>query len=176
MALNATTPETSWGEVHLFIGEPGAGDTMSANMEDLGIIDESGITIETSDGESYELKDINGKVHDKLVLEPSLSIIATLLKPSEATRGKFWEMEEEGEGNNRKVWVKSMIPTKKYSVRLAVPNRPNTETFEAPYCSVTMKPYWSKEKGFTAEVRFDILEGATGNAFGFGKPATTTAE
>ena len=173
MALNTATPETSWGEVHLFIGTPGDGDTMSTNMVDLGLIDESGISIETSDGDSYELKDINGKVHDKLVLEPTLSMTATLLKPSEETRGKFWEMEEEGSGDGRKVWVKSMIANQKYSVKLAIPNRPNTETFEAPYCTVTMKPSWSKEKGFTAEVKFDILEGKTGNAFGFGKPAAT---
>ena len=173
MALNTATPETSWGEVHLYIGTPGAGDILATDFEDLGIIDEEGIAIETEDGETYELKDINGKLIDKLTTEPTLSITATLVKPSEATRGKFWKMKEEGEGDNRKVWVDSMISSKKYSVKLAIPDRPDTETFEVPLCAVSMKPEWTKEKGFTAPVTFDVIEGATGKLFAFGKPAAT---
>ena len=168
MALSKETPQTMWGEVHLFIGTPGDGDTLATSFEDLGLIDDEGISIETEDGESYELKDINGKLVDKLTKEPTLRITATLLKPTEETRGKFWQMEEEGTGESRKVWVKSMIASKKYSIKLAVPNRPGTETFEVPLCTVAMKPTWSKEKGFTAPVTFDVITGETGKPFCFG--------
>lgn len=168
MALTNTNAATAWGDTHIYMGTPEANGGMAKTLEDLGIIDEDGMTMETADGTALQLKDINGKLIDELTQEPELTLNFTLLKPSEETRGKFWDMEESGTGDQRKVNVKSLITLQKYSVKFANPKMVGSETFEAPYCSVTMKPNWSASKGFYAECSAKILNGDAGYLFGFG--------
>ncbi len=178
MAFSNNHAATAWGDTHLYLGEPESNGDMSKNLEDLGIIDEDGLTMETADGNALQLKDINGKLIDELTQEPELTLNFTLLKPSEETRGKFWDMEESGSGDSRKVNVKSLVTLDKYSIKFANPKMAGSETFEAPYCSVTMKPNWSASKGFYAECSAKILMGDANYLFGFGvvPAATGTAE
>lgn len=166
--LSTAIPETSWGDVHAELGVPGANGAMSANLEDLGSIDTDALTIETADGTVYQLKDINGKLIDELKQEPELTVNFTLLKPSEATRGKFWDTEVIGTGAARKQRIKSLITTKKYSFKFSNPKMIGSETFEAPYCSMSMKPGYSSQKGFTAVCSAKLLVGAAGYLFDFG--------
>ena len=166
--LSTETAETSWGDVHVMMGKPGESGAMSTTLEDLGSIDAEGLSFETTDGAVYQLKDINGKLIDELRQEPDLAINFTLLKPSEATRGKFWDTEVSGTGNDRKQRVKSLITQEKYSLKLANPSVTGSETFEAPCCLVTMKPAYSSQKGSTAECTARLLKGQAGYLFDFG--------
>lgn len=166
--LKTTTPESSWGDVHASIGKPEANGAMSKSLSDLGSIDTDALTIETADGTVYQLKDINGKLIDELKLEPELTVKFTLLKPSEATRGKFWDVEVAGEGAARKLRVKSLITNEKFSFMFSNPKAIGSETFEAPYCSMSMKQGFTAQKGFTAECTAKLLTGGAGYLFDFG--------
>lgn len=174
MALTTTTAATAWGDTHIYLGTPGANGAMASSLDDLGIIDEDGLSLETADGNAIQLKDINGKLIDELTQEPELTVNFTLLKPSEETRGKFWDMEENGTGATRKVQVKSLVTLQKYSLKFANPKQVGSETFEAPYCSVTMKPNWSASKGFYAECSAKLINGDAGYLFSFGEVAAAT--
>ena len=171
MSLKSETANTAWGDVHLYLGIPAAGQTMSTSLDDLGSIDDDGLSIETSDGTQYQLKDINGAILDELKLEPELTVNFTLVKPSEAVRAKFWDVEEGGEGNSRIIKVKSMVASNNYSLKFSNPRMVGSETFEAPYCSVNMKPIYSASKGFTAECSAKVIKGQAGYFFAFGTVA-----
>ena len=169
MALKNTRSATAWADVNLYIGLTGAEDALTTNWSNLGYISEDGVTIETEDGEENELKDVNGVLLDSMKKEGTLSITFTLINPSEETRGKFWDLEEDGEeGTNRKVWVKSLINSSYYSIALANPKATGSESFVAPKCSVSMKPTYDATKGFMAEVTCKILTPKSGKTFGFG--------
>lgn len=154
--LSKETPKTSWGDVHAELGTPTDG-AMATNMEDLGSIDADALTIETADGTVYQLKDINGKLLDELRLEPELTVKFTLLKPSEDTRGKFWDVEEIGTGDARKLRVRSLINNDIKSFSFLNPKAIGSETFEAPSCKISMKPGFAANKGFTAECTAKLI-------------------
>ena len=169
MALSETpNSKTAWGDIHLSLGPTGVGDAMSSTLADLGIIDADNLTITTAAGEVYTLKDINGKIYDQLRLEPEIEVGVSILKPSEATRGKFWKLEEEGTGDARKLHVKSLVTNDDYSIVLSNPKAVGSETFEAPKCKINMDLTYSKDKGFGGTCSFKIVMGATGDLFSFG--------
>ena len=74
MALESKTPETAWGSVHAYLGAVGSNGTMGNILDDLGAIDENALTIETQDGQKYELIDVNGDLLDELMKQPKLII------------------------------------------------------------------------------------------------------
>jgi len=169
MSLSTDTPKTVWQGIHAYVGTMGAGDAMASSWDDLGIIDENALSITTQDGTQYNLLDINGELVDYLENEPVLTINFTLLKPSEATRGKFWTMEESGSGSNRKVQVKSLLPTSHMSIKFGSASIADAETFEAAKAFIKMAPAWEKAKGFNNPCTAKLIKGATKVLFQFGK-------
>lgn len=169
MALSTDTPKTTWQDIHIWVGTMGAGDAMASSWDDLGIIDENALSITTQDGTQYNLLDINGELVDYLENEPMLTINFTLLKPSEATRGKFWTVEESGTGNARKLQVKSLLPTTHMSIKFGSASIADAETFEAAKAFVKMSPAFEKAKGFNNPCTAKLIKGATGSLFQFGK-------
>jgi len=167
MSLSTDVPKTVWQNIHIFVGTMGANDAMASSWDDLGSIDANALTITTQDGTVYRLVDINGKLLDILRDEPQLTINFTLLKPTEATRGKFWTVEESGSGNTRKLQVKSLLPTSHMSVKFAS-TIVGSETFEAAKAFVSMKPGWEKAKGFNNPCTAELVMGQTGVLFQFG--------
>lgn len=166
VTLGTTSPATAWGDTHIFMGITPESGEMASSLDDLGSIDEDGLSLETADGTTYTLKDINGKTLDELSLEPELTINFTLVGPSESARGKFWDVEKDETSGMLK--VKSLISTKHYSVKFGNPKVTGSETLEAPYCKVAMKPLWGASKGWTAECSAKILQGKAAYMFGFG--------
>lgn len=165
--LSTDTPKTAWGDAHIFVGEETSTGAMPTSVEDLGSIDEDSLSLETADGTVYTLKDINGKTLDEVALEPELTINFTLISPSESTRGKFWDLEKDSASGLLK--VKSMIAKKHYALRFGNPTVVGSETLEAPYCKLTMKPAWAAAKGWTAECSAKILQHPKADfIFGFG--------
>lgn len=168
MALENKTPETAWGSVHAYLGTVGSNGTMGNILDDLGAIDENALTIETQDGQKYELTDINGDLLDELMKQPKLIINFTLLKPSEVTRSKFWDIEEVGSGDTRKARVNSLVKNSKYSFKFANIEAIGSETFEAPVVKVYMKPIYEAAKGWKAECSVTLIKGEAGYLFDFG--------
>lgn len=169
MALETIAPVTAWGSVHAHMGEVGSNGTMGSSLDDLGSIDENALTIETQDGTKLELIDINGDLIDELNKQPKLTIKFTLLKPSETVRSKFWDVEEIGAGDSRKVRVKSLVKNTKYSFMFANTEAVGSETFEAPVVSISMKPIYEASKGWKAECSLTLIKGQAGYFFDFGK-------
>ena len=183
MSLNATanTANPDWAKsINVFLGPTGEGDIMAAKMDNLGAIDTDALTIETADGTVLELKDINGKLLSRLQQEPTVTINFTLLSPSEETRGKFWDVEEEGTGDARKLKVVSLIQNDPMSFRFANIDTPKSETFEAPKCSVSMNMVYAANKGYTGVCKAILMwpqrtEGVKSELFQFGVVPTPAA-
>ena len=169
MPLSTDTPKTVWQDIHVYVGAMGASDAMASSWDDLGIIDENALSITTQDGTQYNLLDINGDLVDYLENEPVLTINFTLLKPSEATRGKFWTVEETGTGATRKLQVKSLLPNSHMSIKFGSASIADAETFEAAKAYIKMNPAWEKAKGFNNPCTAKLIKGATGVLFQFGK-------
>lgn len=166
--LKTEVDPTAWGSVHAFLAAATADGAMPTTMGDLGAIDTDALSLEVSDGTVYQLKDINGKILDELKLEPEITVKFTLLKPSEETRGKFWDTEVIGVGAERKFRIKSLISNEKKAFKFANINAIGSETFEVPFCAVDMKPGYSAQKGYTAECSVKLLNGVAGYLFDFG--------
>lgn len=157
MALSTTSKPTAWGSLHAYVGATGPSDAMASELYDLGSIKDDDFSIETEEGEVYELKDINGKLLDTLTQEPRLTVNFSLIKMNETTMSKFWTITEEGTDGSRKVKITSMVHNGYMSFVFKNPNAVGSETFEAAKCKVSMDPKYEKDKGFSGDVKIDIL-------------------
>lgn len=167
---------TAWGEIRMKIGKTLSGDVMATTMKSIGVLKEDSISLATEDGQKYELYGSGHELLDELQGEPTLTVTATVVQVPEDTRKEFWEVVEEGEGDAKKMQVKSMVTREKYSVQFAS-QVPGSETFEAPKCSVNMKPAFSETEGWSAEITFKIIKSKiTGVLFQFGVVASPSAE
>ncbi len=175
MALSTDTPKTTWQDIHVYVGAMGANEAMGDSLDDLGHIDENALSITTQDGTVYRLVDINGELLDYLENEPELTINFTLLKPSEATRGKFWTTEESGTGNTRKLQVKSLLPSSHMSIKFGSASINGAETFEAPKAFIKMAPAFEKAKGFSTPCTAKLIKGQAAFLFQFGKTVVANA-
>lgn len=167
---------TAWGKINMYTGETAASDALAASMELVGVLKEETIGLTTEEGKKYELWGSGHELLDELQGEPSLLVSATITQVPEEIRKKFWDIKEVGTGDDRKLQVKSMVTRKKWSVKFAS-EVPGSETFEAPLCSVNMKPVFSETEGWSAEVSFRIIKSKiTGVLFQFGVvPASAPA-
>jgi hypothetical protein len=178
MALSETLPKTSWGDVHVYLGVMGDNEALSTAFEDLGAVDPDNFSIQTEEGTVYSLKDINGKLLDELRQEPSLKIGFGLLKPTEKTRGKFWTVVEEGEGDARKLKVTSLVNNTPMSFKLANPKAVGSETLEVAKAKVYMALDYAPNKGYSGKCEIGLLwpDRTNGELFQFGVvPAATGA-
>lgn len=161
-------PSTAWGNVKMYFGAPGEDDTMSEDLVTMGYILEESLSFETEAGTVLELYEEGHILRDRLVLEPSVKINATIIGIPDETRKAFWDTATTGSGDTKKVAVKSMITRNKYSVKIAAEQVPGSETFEAPVCNVQMSPAYSSTQGWTANVVLTVIKGQTGVLFDFG--------
>ncbi len=150
------TENKAWGEIDFKIGTPKAGNLMSTALSTIGNVKEDSISIETEDGGKLEWKATGGRVIDTLQKEGKITIKCTVNNLKKATLEKFWNVTENSEG---KLEVHGMTSSNKLSVAFAS-KVAGTETFEAPYCSVSMKPKFSEKDGWEQEVEFTLLRGS----------------
>jgi len=178
ITLSTDQAKTSWAfRAHLFLKEASGPEEaladdafifteesskLKANTYDLGIIDEDAFDISTEDGDKLELKDINGEVIDRLQKEGTIEVDFTLLKPSESTRGKFWDIVSAGtDGTADHLKVKSLLTAKHYALAFGNvgEDAEGTEAVVFPYCSITASPAYAADKGWTAECKATVLKG-----------------
>lgn len=159
--------ETAWGKIQMELGAPAVDGGMSKNLESIGILKDESISIEAADGTNYELYGSGHELVDELKGEPTITVKATIIQMPEAVRAKIWEIESVDAAGNPKYRVKSLVTNRKWSTRFAS-QVVGSETFEAPYCSMSMKPVFSEKEGWSAEVEFKIIRGKAGYLFDFG--------
>lgn len=153
--------KTSWAaRAHLFlVAVSGPEATLPTNImatsgNDVGYLDEDGFSLETEEGTELELRDINGKLLDSLIKEPTITVNFTLLKPNNDTKGKFWELGENGE-------VLSLVGTKYYALAFGNTGEDavGTEAIFAPCSRIDANPAYSADKGWTLECTAKLLAG-----------------
>lgn len=159
--------ETAWGKIEMEIGTPAANGGMSESLESIGLLKEDTLSIEAADGTVLELYTSGHELRDELKGEPTITVKATIIEMPEAVRAKIWEIESVDTAGNPKYRVKSLVSNRKWSTRFAS-QVVGSETFEAPYCSMSMKPVFSEKEGWSAEVEFKLLRGQAGYLFDFG--------
>lgn len=171
-----SSEKTAWGEILMDIGLTGANDAMASALETIGVLKEDSLALATEDGKKYELWGSGHELIDELQGEPILTVTGNIIQVPEEVRKKFWEISEQGSGDSKKMQVKSLVTREKWSVKFAS-RIPGSETFEAPKCSVSMKPVFSETEGWTADFSFKIIKSkATGVLFQFGTvPASSPA-
>ena len=157
MANWKETTATAWAGLDLKIGNPAPNNAMSASLAVLGNIED--MSVETEEGEKKEWKDINGKIVDSYQAESTLKWTAKLKNLNKSALEKFWDVEEDPANGSLK--VKGLSTSKKYSIQI-VNSVQNAEVFSAPYCSVSSKLTFEKDKGYGLELTFTILEPAKG--------------
>jgi hypothetical protein len=133
------------------------------------MIKEETLAFAKEDGAELQLFEEGHILRDSLEQEPVLRVNATLIGIPDDARSDFWDVTKTGSGDTEKVNVKSMVTTKKFSFKMAAEQSPDSETFEAPYCSVKMGPLYSSVEGWTAEIIITVIKGASGVLFSFGK-------
>jgi hypothetical protein len=152
--------KTAWGEQVVSIGTPGTGDIMATTLADIGLIKEESISFEKADGTKLELFSTGHNLVDSLRTEPIITLKMTLIGITDSARQMFWKTTTA----LGRTTVKSLVNSTKYSVKLAS-KVVGADTLEAPYCEVSMGPLFAEKEGFTAEVAFTFLRGATGDLF-----------
>jgi len=182
--LSSSTPKTSWAaKAHLFLKEMESPDTALAEnafifaednsknttngVYDLGILDEDGFSISTDDGDVLELKDINGTLIDRLQKEGTITPAFTIVKPSEQTRGFFWDIVSSGSDEAPDHFkVSSLLTQKHYAIAFGNvgADAEGTEAVVFPYCSVTASPVYSADKGWTLECSAYAIKGGAAAA------------
>lgn len=154
------TSATAWGsKVQIKLGTPATGNAMSTSLAGIGVIKEDSIAVETADGTNLEWKGVGGKLIDQLKGEPTITIKCIVKNLNKSNLSKFWNVQEDA--TSGKLKVLGMTNSTKYSVLLGS-DVVDSETFEAPYCSVGMKPVYSEKEGWGQEVEFTLLSPGEG--------------
>ncbi|MBO6117377.1 MAG: hypothetical protein J6P44_02415 [Bacteroidales bacterium] len=155
-ALGTTIKNTAWGSLHLSIGATGTNDAMATTFDDLGLIAENGFSFANEAGEEKTLRDINGDLVDFLKRAGTIKINCTLLKPSESTRGKFWEMSKDS--TSGEVSVKDTIKNTFFSIKIENKEATGSEGLKAAKCRIFAEaPEWDPDNGWTVPLEITIL-------------------
>ena len=160
---------TAWGTISMKMAKTtDKGATFNAaGLETIGTLKEDSISLSTEDGKKYELYGSGHQLIDELRGEPTIKVTATIVNIPEATRKAFWQTEGSLDGSTKQLKVKSMVTVDKFGVQFGS-DVTGSETFEAPYCSVNLKPIFAEAEGWSGEVEFTIMRGAADHLFAFG--------
>lgn len=148
----------SWSECSIESGKTGANDAMAASLTPIGTIKDKSTTMETTDGESMEMRKTGGKVvaYDESegmttittrLIEPTFTEIVAILGTDSATN-------DATEGTLK---LKSLIITDNLSVKLT-PKNIGGVGIKARKCHAKYKEGYSETDGHYADLTFTILE------------------
>lgn len=161
--------KTAWGEVKMRFAETTADGSMPTIMTEIGEIQEDSLGLEKEDGTKLQLFKEGHILVDELEQEPTLSVVATIIGIPDEIKTEFWEAAKSGTGEKEKFAIKSLVNSKKFAIDFAAVKVPGSETFEAPYASISLSPLYSSKLGWTCEVRVTIMRSALDVLFQFGK-------
>lgn len=154
-----TLKPSTWGNVVLEIADAKSDGTFPTDLEQMGYIEEDTLTPNITEGDSLQLFESGHILRDEMKLEPEVGFNTTVIQIPEGMQEKFWDALATGTGENKKVRVKSMVNNKKFAIRISTPRIPGSETLEAPYCGISMTPFYDEKKGWSANLSISILKG-----------------
>lgn len=146
-----------WQECEIEIADVANDESQpTTGYESIGKIKEKSTTLETSDGESLELKASGGHTVDMVETEGGFAIKTTVIEPTKLY--KALGLTEDDYTETGKMKVKTHVVADRKAVRLS-PKRVGAMGVQAPVTHVAFKPTGSEEEGGSAEVTFDFLFG-----------------
>lgn len=165
----------AWGNTRIYYLAAASDGSMPAlsAMTFMGhIYQENDITITTEDGETLELRETGNILRDQLQQEGTITIELSIIGiPTNVLN--FWQTTTTGTGADAKRRVQSMVNNDKYAIAFYVPDVPESDTFEAPYCTVNMGIGYASTTGYIQPVSITVLKGAAEYLFQLGLvPAT----
>lgn len=125
-------------------------------LESIGAIKNKSTTLETTDGESLELKSSGGHTVDIVETEGGFALVTTVIEPTKLY--KVLGLTEDDYDSTGRMKVKTHVVDERYAVRLT-PKRVGGMGIEAPVTQIAFKPTGSEEEGGSAEVRFNFIKG-----------------
>lgn len=162
-----------WQECDIEIADTTATEAFpETGLTSIGTIKEKSTTLETTDGESLELKSTGGHLVDAVETEGGFQLKTTVIEPTKLY--KALGLTDDDYSATGKMKVKTHVVAKNKAVRLT-PKRVGGMGIEAPVCQVSFKPGGSEEEGGSAELTFKFLFGQQGYWYErFQKTATPT--
>lgn len=122
----------------------------------IGRIKEKSTTLETTDGESLELKGTGGHIVDMVETEGGFALKTTVIEPTALYRTLGLTTDDYDTSGRMK--ITTHVVEDRFAVRLT-PKRVGGMGIEAPVAQVSFKPSGSEEEGGSAEVTFNFLFG-----------------
>lgn len=153
----------AWSKCKFEIGKTKDDDTMTEIFTDIGTIKDKSSTLESSDGDSLEIKATGNEPVASEVQEGGFKATTRIIEPTNdlLTLLGLGEVVS-GEGADKGDFkVKTHIVDGDWSLKIT-PKNVGAMGIKAPKTSVSYKPGWSEEDGNYADVSFEILKGDAG--------------
>jgi hypothetical protein len=162
-----------WQECQIDIAPASEDESFpTTGLTDIGKIKEKSTTLETTDGETLELKSTGGHLTDIVETEGGFALKTTVIKPTALY--KTLGLTDDDYDTTGKMKVKTHVVDGRYAVRLT-PKRVGAMGVEAPVTQVSFKPAGSEEEGDSVEVTFNFIFGQQEYWYERFKKVTTTA-
>lgn len=156
---------TAWGNAHLEYGTPGANDALPTTWTDMGCILDQTIAVNVTEGTALEIRCSGNRLADQQDVEATYQLAFSLQGVASEIMTEFWGTATPGADGI--TWVKSTITPERYAFRLSVPDVPGSDTFVIPRGSITLRPAFADNAGFSLTATISLLTSQLG-IFGFG--------
>lgn len=149
-----------WQQCDIQIAESASDGTWPTGadaFQSVGIIKEKATTLESTEGETLELKSTGGHTVDIVETEGSLQLKTTTIEPTSLykvlglTDTDLTDTVEQG--------IKTHVVDKRFAVKLT-PKRVGGIGYKFPVTQVSIKPGGSEEEGGSAEITFNVIKPA----------------
>lgn len=146
-----------WLECYIEIAPCEADESFpTAGFESIGKLKNKSTTLETTDGETLELKGTGGHTVDIVETEGGFALKTTVIEPTKLY--KTLGLTEDDYDATGKMKVKTHVVEKRYALRLK-PKRVGGMGIEAPVTQISFKPGGSEEEGGSANLTFNFIHG-----------------
>lgn len=148
----------AWSECEIKIGATPDDESMATSLTSVGTIKDKSSTLESSEGDSLEMKATGGKIVAKEMAEGSLVLSTRVIEPTDELYVALG-LGAADATNKTEFNVTTHVADKAQSVEVT-PKKVGAKGIRAPKTNVTAKPGWSEEDGNYLDLEFEILKGA----------------
>lgn len=148
-----------WQECDIKIAKSKDDETWPAEAEftSVGVIKEKTTTLESSEGETLELKSSGGHTVDIVETEGGLQLKTTTIEPNSLY--KLLGLADDELTDAKEQAIKTHVVDERFAVKLT-PKRVGGVGYKFPVTQVSFKPGGSEEAGGSAEITFNVIKPA----------------
>lgn len=148
----------AWSKCAVEIGKTGESDAMAETLQSVGVIKDRSAVLESSDGETLEMKATGGETVGMEVQEGTTTLTVRVIEPEDelfVTLG----LGDKATDESGELIVRTHVVSEEFSVKVT-PKNVGAKGIVAPKTSVSIKTGWSEEDGNYMDLTFGILHGA----------------